>query len=399
VLDNPAGGAGPSFASNTPGSVQGVPLNVQTPYVQQYSLDLQQQITPTFSLDVGYFGTHDTHLSGALNIDQPVPNAWRGVVDPRTVTTANCTIAGYSGPGFISTACDNVLNQIKPYLGYNAINVMRTIFSSNYNGLQVKTTKRWSGKSYIDANFTWSRDLTNSPADYSGFIQNIYNINADYGRASDDRKLLLTLDGVWELPWYRSQEGLVGHLVGGWEISAIYSAASGLPLSVSGSGGLDLQNTHGTQFGALPDNTNNEMNDNVGLGILGASGASMRPNQIADPQSAYGATLRANKKYEQAATIYFNTGAFQAVDPAGTAPGNAKRGTIQGPGYNVADLGIFRNFKISEKLKFQFRGEAFNVANHTNIQTLGTTATSTLFGTIEGYRDARILQIAGRFDF
>ena len=104
-----------------------------------------------------------------------MPNAWRGVVDPRTVTTANCTIAGYSGPGFISTACDNVLNQIKPYLGYNAINVMRTIFSSNYNGLQVKTTKRWSGKSYIDANFTWSRDLTNSPADYSGYIQNIYN--------------------------------------------------------------------------------------------------------------------------------------------------------------------------------------------------------------------------------
>lgn len=398
VLDNPAGGSGPSFASNTPGGIQGVPLNVQTPYVQQYSLDLQQQITPTFSLDVGYFGTHDTHLSGAVNIDQPVPNAWRGVVDPRTANTG-CVITGYNGPAYITTACDNVLNQIKPYLGYNAINVMRTIFSSNYNGLQVKTTKRWSGKSYIDANFTWSRDLTNSPADYSGFIQNIYNINADYGRASDDRKLLLTLDGVFELPWYREQKDLKGHLIGGWEISAIYTAVSGLPLTVSGSGGVSLQNSHGTQFGALPDNTNNVMNDNVGLGILGASGASLRPNQIADPQSAYGATLRPNKKYEQAATIYFNTGVFQAVDPAGTAPGNAKRGTIQGPGYNVADLGIFRNFKIREGLKFQFRGEAFNVANHTNIQTLGTTATSTLFGTVEGYRDARILQIAGRFDF
>jgi hypothetical protein len=398
VLDNPAGGAPASTKSVTPGSIQGVPLNVQTPYMQQYSMDLQQQITPTFSLDVGYFGTHGTHLSGAENIDQMAPNAWRGIVDPRTANTG-CVVAGYNGPAFITTACDNVLNQIKPYLGYNAINVMRTIFSSNYNGLQVKTTKRWSGKSYIDANFTWSRDLTNAPADYSGYVQNIDNVNGDYGRASDDRKVLLTLDGVWELPWYRSQEGPVGHLVGGWEISAIYTAVTGLPLTVSGSGGVSVQNPNGTQTPFLSDNTANVLNDNVGLGILGASGASLRPNQIFDPNSSRGASLRINKKYEQAATIYFNTGAFQAQDPAGTVPGNAKRGTINGPGYNVADLGIFRNFRITEKLKFQFRGEAFNLANHTNIQTIGTSATSTLFGTIEGYRDARILQIAGRFDF
>lgn len=398
TLDNPAGGATASTPSVTPGSIQGVPLNVQTPYIQQYSLDIQQQFTPTLSLDLGYFGTHGTHLAGAENIDQMVPNAWRGVVDPRTANSG-CVVAGYSGPAFITTACDNVLNQIKPYLGYNAINVMRTIFSSNYNGLQTKVTKRFSGKSYIDANFTWSRDLTNSPADYSGFIQNIYNVNGDYGRASDDRKVLLTIDGVFELPWYREQKDLKGRLIGGWEISAIYTAVSGLPLTVSGSGGVNIQNPTGSPIPVLPDNTADTLNDNVGLGILGASGASLRPNQIANPNAAYGAHLRANKKFEQAATIYFNTGAFQAQDPAGTVPGNAKRGTIQGPGYNVADVGIFRNFRITEKLKFQFRGEAFNVANHTNIQTIGTSASSTLFGTIEGYRDARILQIAGRFDF
>jgi hypothetical protein len=366
--------------------------------MQQYSLDVQQQFSPTMTLDIGYFGTHGTHLAGAVNIDQPVPNAWRGVVDPRTANSG-CVVAGYNGPAFITTACDNVLNQIKPYLGYNAINAMRTIFSSNYNGLQTKVTKRFSGKTYIDANFTWSRDLTNSPADYSGFIQNIYDINADYGRASDDRKLLLSIDGVWELPWYRDQRGLVGHLIGGWELSAIYSANSGLPLTVSGSGGVNIQNSHGSQFAPLADNINNTMNDNVGLGILGASGASLRPNQIANPNNAYGVTLRPNKKYEQASTIYFNTGAFQAQDPASLVPGTAKRGTINGPGYQTANIGIFRNFRIYDRLTFQLRGEAFNVANHTNVQTIGTTATSTLFGTIEGYRDARQLQIGGRFDF
>jgi hypothetical protein len=398
VIGNPGGGATASTPSVTPGSIQGVPLQVKTPYLQQYSMGIQQELAPTFMLEIGYFGTHGTHLAGAENIDQVAPNAWRGVVDPRTANTG-CVVAGYSGPAFITTACDNVLNQIKPYLGYNAINVMRTIFSSNYNGLQVKATKRFSGQSYIDGNFTWSRDLTNSPADYSGFIQNIYNVNGDYGRASDDRKLILTVDGVWELPWFRDQQGLKGRLIGGWEISAIYAANAGLPLTVSASGGVALQNAHGLVSTPLANNPTNTANDNVGLGILGASGASLRPNQIANPNNAYGTPLRINKKYEQTATTYFNTGAFQAQDPASLLPGNAKRGTITGPGFQRADIGIFRNFRIYENMKFQFRAEAFNVANHTNIQTLGTTSTSTLFGEIEGYRDARILQFGGRFDF
>jgi len=397
-FDDPAGGATSSTKSVTPGSIEAVPLHVQTPYIQQYSLDIQHQFTPSFTWDLGYFGTHGTHLAGAVDIDQMQPNAWRGVVDPRTANSG-CVVPGYNGPAFITTACDNVLNQIKPYLGFNAINAMRTIFSSNYNALQTKVTKKFSGKSYIDANFTWAKDLTNSQADYSGFIQNIYNINADYGRAADDRKLVMTIDGVYELPWYREQHGLVGRLIGGWELSAIYAANSGLPLTVSASGGVSVQNTHGSQFGAPANNTNNVVNDNAGIGILGADGASLRVNQIANPNARYGATIRPNKKFEQAGTIYFNTGAFQATDPSSTVVANAKRGTINGPGFQTADVGIFRNFRIYNRLNFQLRGEAFNVANHTNVQTIGTTATSTLFGTIEGYRDARQLQVSGRFDF
>jgi hypothetical protein len=82
------------------------------------------------------------------------------------------------------------------------------------------------------------------------FVQNIYNVNGDYGRASDDRKLILTVDGVWELPWFRDQQGLKGHLIGGWEISAIYAANAGLPLTVSASGGSSLQNASWTGVNA-----------------------------------------------------------------------------------------------------------------------------------------------------
>ena len=397
VLDSPSGGATSTTPSTTPGRIQAVPINFKTPYLQQYSLDVQQQVTPTLLVDLGYFGTHGTHLAGAEEINQPVPGAWRGIVDPRTAS-AGCTLNG--GPAFLNSTCDRVLNQIKPYLGYFAIDAMRTIFSSNYNGLQAKITKRFSGKTFIDGNFTWSRDLTNSPADYSGFIQNIYNVNADYGRASDDRKLILTLDGAWEVPWFRSQKNLEGHLLGGWEISAIYTANSGLPLTVSASGGSIINyNLPGGIAGLNGSTTGGVVNDNVGLSVLGNTNAGLRPNQIADPNNGYGVHLHASKKPDQSATPWFYTGAFTAQNPNSNIPGTAKRGSINGPGFQRADLGIFRNFRIYDRLTFQFRGEAFNVANHTNVQTIGTSATSSTFGQITGYRDARILQIAGRFNF
>ncbi len=397
IFDTPSGGAVSTTPSTTPGRIQALPLNFKTPYMQQYSLDLQQQFTPTLLVDIGYFGTHGTHLAGAEEINQPIPGAWRGVVDPRIASTG-CVLNGQ--PAFLNSTCDRVLNQVKPYLGYFAIDAMRTIFSSNYNSLQTKITKHFAGKTYVDANFTWSRDLTNSPADYSGFIQNIYNVDADYGRASDDRKLILTLDGVYEVPWFKEQKGLAGHLLGGWEVSAIYAANSGLPLTVAASGGSTINyNLPGGVPGLNGSTTGGTVNDNAGLSVLGNTNAGLRPNQIANPNQGYGIRLHAGKNPNQSSTPWFYTGAFTAQNPSSNVPGTAKRGTINGPGFQRADLGIFRNFRLYDRLVFQFRGEAFNVANHTNIQTIGTSATSSTFGEITGYRDARILQLAARVNF
>jgi hypothetical protein len=97
--------------------------------------------------------------------------------------------------------------------------------------------------------------------------------------------------------------------------------------------------------------------------------------------------------------LWFYPGAFAAPAPTSIVPGTAKRGTIIGPGYQSFNLGVFRNFRIYERLNFQFRAEAFNATNHTNVQSIGTAATSGTFGEITGYRDARILQFAGKFSF
>jgi hypothetical protein len=396
-FDSPAGGALTAL-STTPGRVQAVPTDYKTPYIQQYSLDLQQQIAPTFMFDIGYFGDHGTHLLGAEEMNQPLPGAWIGVVNP-TSASSGCVLNGQ--PAFTSSTCDRVLNQIKPYLGYFSIDAMRSIFSSNYNSLQAKVTKRFFGKTFIDANYTWSRDLTNAPADYSGFIQNIYNVNGDYGRASDDRNNVLSIDGVLEEPWFREQKNLAGRVLGGWELSGIYAVNSGLPLTVAASGGLAINyNLPGGVNSVFNNATNGgTVTDNAGLSVLGNTNAGLRVNQVGSPNQAYNIGSIHNKAYSNSAKPWFYTGAFAAPAQNSPVPATAKRGTIQGPGFNRLDLGVYRNFRIVERLTFQFRAEAFNAVNHTNVQSIGTTATSGTFGEVTGYRDARIMQFAGKFTF
>ena len=396
-FDNPASGT--ASVNLAPPSVAGSPLLYQTPYVAQYSLDVQQAITPSFYIDVGYFGDHGTHLLGKIDLNTIRPGAYAAAGIP--YNTAHGPAPAGCATGFQSQACEAELNQIRPYRGYTAVNVVRPIFSSNYNSLQVKVQKKFKGKSYIDANYTWSRALTNSQADYSGGPQNIYNINGDYGRAAIDRTNILTLDGVYELPFYRDQRGLVGHLVGGWELSAIYAINSGLPLTatmsasatstVAYSGGSGATAYSQTSLTGATDG--GVTTDASGLGILGPSTAGLRPSQIANPNNGYGGKIHTR-------TNWFYRPAFIAPPPGSLTPGNEHRGVIEGPGFNRLDVGVFRNFRLFKELTFQLRGEAFNVANHTNWQGVGTTAsTASTFGVVTSSRDPRILQVAGKLTF
>jgi hypothetical protein len=175
---------------------------------------------------------------------------------------------------------------------------------------------------------------------------------------------------------------------------------SGIPYTVSSSGATALQYNGGyAQPISYPGNPGNLGNDNAGLALLGNTNGGIRPNQVGDPNSGNGKQLRAGHKYLNPASLYVNTGAFVNTDPLSNTPGTAKRGTLNGPGFIRADVGIFRNFRIYDNLTFQFRGEAFNVANHPNVATFGVSATTSNFGEITAYRDPRILQIAGRITF
>jgi hypothetical protein len=380
-LDNVSGTA---LVSALPPALRASPVIYETPYVQQYSLGIQQAITPSMTLEVGYFGDHGTHLQGVVDINEIMPGAFLKT-SIGFGQTAGCS-------SFTSQNCEGPLNQIRPYQGYTAINAVQTIFNSNYNSLQAKVTKKFSGKSFIDANYTWSRGLTDAQNDYATAPQNTYNLAAEYGPSVYNRNDVLSVDTVWELPWYREQQGIVGHIVGGWEMSGLFVVNSGLPLTPTMSSGSTVN------YGGLTSIYNGQAsggvaNDAAGLGILGPSAASLRPNMVLNPNDGYG-QVNLRKRLH-----WFNQTAFTAPAPSSFQVGNEKRGIADGPGYNRLDIGVFRNFKVYKGSVFQLRGEGFNILNHTNWGTVGTTATSSTFGTITATRDPRILQVAGKITF
>ena len=380
-------GSASALISGVPPSLYASPVIYKTPYVQQFSLDAQQAITSTMTLDVGYFGDHGTHLQGAVDVNEIRPGAF-------TQTSIGYNqVSGCSG--FSSAACELPLNQIRPYLGYTAINTMLNIFNSNYNSLQAKMTKKFSGKSLIDVNYTWSRGLTNAQNDSASAAQNTYNLAAEYGPSAYNRNQILTVDAVWEIPWMKEQKDLMGRIVGGWELSGIYSGSSGLPLTATMSAGGTVN------YGGLTSTYNGQTNggvvsDAAGLGILGPSLASLRPNMVLNPSNGYG---QVNLKSYGPAGFWFNPTAFVAPPAASFQVGNEGRGVVDGPGFNRVDVGIFRNFNLVHGVTFTLRGEGFNVLNHVNWGSVGTSATSTTFGRVTSTRDPRILQVAGKLNF
>jgi hypothetical protein len=233
--------------------------------------------------------------------------------------------------------------------------------------------KRFGANSTVSVNYTWSHALTTNQSDRSSGIQNSSCIRCDYGPASLDRRHVFTADYVYDLPWFRSQQGFVGHLLGGYEVSGIVTVNSGLPFTVFAVRGNGDPAAIGVNSGGAPNN---------------GRVATPRPNQISDPN------LGAPKTWEE----FFNTSAFADVSVAG-APGSERRGAVTGPGLWRYDMALMKNTRLTEAVNLQFRLEAFNIFNHTNFLSIGTTKGLATYGTVTNTRDPRIVQIALKLSF
>lgn len=351
TLDAPAGASAPNFG---PPVLTGIGTNWRQPYTQEWSLDVQQEVRPNLLVDVGYYGNEGTHLLGDVDINEPTPGAYVTALAPFGVT-APITTFGAS----------EQLNFIRPFKGYDAMNIFSTEFTSNYHSLQVSVQKRFSANSLLNLNYTWSHALTDAQTDFSTPVLTS-DPHFDYGPSQFDRRNILNVNYVYNLPFFRSQQGLVGHVLGGWEVSGIITAYSGRPFTA-----FDF------------------FEDPAGIGVLGFSGATERPDLVGSPQSGAPHTF----------TEWFNKSAFAEVPSGDIRPGNAPRGAIIGPGLQRWDISLFKNTKINERINTQFRAEAFNVFNHTNFDTVGTSFGFSSFGRVTGVRDPRIMQLGLKLYF
>ncbi len=339
-------------AFNIPSTISGSAPNWTTPYTQSYSLDVQQQFGTTATVTFAYVGNKTFHLQGVEDANQPQPGEY---FDTTGAAPAN-TAAGAA-----------LLNPYRPYLGYESINYFDTRYFADYNGLQVGLIKTFAKArgAHLSVNYTWSKALANSQG-FSTGPQNTYDLTTEYGPTTSDRRHIFNTSLAYLLPFYKNQKGFTGKLLGGYEIAAIVQAVTGIQKTATFT-----------------------QSDPAGQGFqFQVSDAVQRPNELHDPN------VNAPKTQAQ----FFDTSAF-ALAPAGHNPGNARVGGIQGPGFQVWNVSLYRNVELPEKLRFQLRIEAFNLFNHVNFDNFNTSFSNTDFGAVLTARDNRQLQVGGKLYF
>ncbi|HEX8836300.1 MAG TPA: carboxypeptidase-like regulatory domain-containing protein [Candidatus Acidoferrum sp.] len=392
TLSNPTG-ATTTAATTTPFTIQSrMPIDYKPAYSQQWSLDVQRQFAGTWLADVGYYGSNGIHLPGFEDLNQaPVASylnctAATPCFGGPGANTAACTVAGGCAVAVAapvnSTKKSNQLNVLRPYIGYGPGLFFIDAFTSNYHSLQAQLQKRFSANSLVNVSYTWSHGLTTDPADRStggaALPQVTGDLRGNYGPTIADRRHVLTANFVYDLPFYRTQRGLVGHLVGGWELSGVQTFQTGLPLTAV------LGN--GTCFG-----TRAACNDPTGSGcLLGASPLGCRPNQVGNP----------NANAPNTYASWFNTSALAAPPATQTTETSERPGAIRGPGFWRTDLSLFKNMKFTERFTGQLRFETFNTFNHANpICCASTSLISPFYDQVTSTRDPRILQLGMKVNF
>lgn len=336
---------------------KGTQLPNRTPYMQNWSLSLQRQLPMGAVIEMTYAGSKGTHLIGIVDINQAYP----GAALAAGLHTAN-------GNTVFTTTDDPRINAVRPFLGYNAINTIESAFDSNYHSLQSNIRKQFREAGLVSFSFTWSKNLTDSSSDSGSAPQSSYNWHSgEYGPATLDRQKVANVNYVYTIPMFARATGPVAYILKDWQVSGIMSLYSGSPFTVTTSSV-----------------------DPAGLGLLGNSASSSRPDMICDPNAN---ALHTNAQW-------FNTACFIPTPQGQVRPGNAGRGVVRGPGYENWDASLAKSFSVKERYRLEFRGEALNATNHPNPNGFGSVNnTSSLFGTITTYRAARRMQLGLKLEF
>ena len=352
--------------------------NAKSPYVQQYSFDIQRELPGGIATEIGFVGSKSSHLTtgtASLNMNALNP-ALLSLGTALTQSVPN-PFFGHGGSGVIGTPNVQQSQLLLPYPTYNAI--AKSFADNNkakYYSLILKAQKSFSkGFTFLSA-FTWSRNWDESAGGPGNTLnggaagpQNPYNMAGEYSFSNIDTPFRWATSLSYELPFGKgkamlSKSGALDYIVGGWSVNTVSVYQTGFPLQI----------TQSTNF-------------NSGFGY-----ASQRPN-------ATGMSPVTSGTLEDRLGGYINPAAFSNA-PQFTFGNISRTISMRGPGQDNWDISVFKNFVIKERIKAQFRTEALNAFNTPLFYGPNTSFGSASFGKITSQANfSRQLQLALRFSF
>jgi hypothetical protein len=351
------GGGGLLF----PLSVNSIPNKAIWPYMQQWNFNVQKELPSHVLLSVAYVGSKGTHLVllSDANQLQPVSSANNPYAAgtpivaadcgnfvtnanglPTSATLGNGTAVPAAALSNLWIACGNNADPLRTnFPGFSQITQLANQANSIYNALQV-SAQRTVGNLTLSAAYSYSHSIDDSSDRSDTAFVNSYDPAANRASSTFDQRHSLSVSYVYGLPIFKSP-GLSHTLLGGWQISGITVAQTGLPFTV----------TNGTTFG-----------DNAGVG--NGVGTGSRPDLVGDPR----ASLSQTEFPDVRGPVIYNPAAFGL--PTGLTFGNVGRNTLNYPGRLNFDFGTFKRFAINERAGFEFKWEVFNLFNHTQFDQI-----------------------------
>ena len=330
-----------SFTGNAPISFRSVYTRRRWPLVNKWNLNIQRDMGWNSVMEIAYIGSKGNRLTDNYNGNQPV-------TDPRP------NINRLSRRPF-------------KFVGDSNISFTNSNARSAYHALTAKWDRRFSNGLGFLAAYTWGHALADSGTTLSGGPGNrTPHQSLEYAHASFDVRHRFVLSGNWQLPIGKNLTGAARTIAGGWQLNGIMTLQTGNYFSVGTS-----------------------------RAVCSCSGTT-RPDPVAgkDPNAAPSGGRTPDE--------WFDTSAF--MDPAPGTFGMLGNYSNIGPPTRTVDLSLFKDFRINERMKAQFRVESFNLMNtpqFTDVRRIGRTHGDGGFGRISAASDGsnRQLQLAVRFMF
>jgi hypothetical protein len=325
--------------------------NRKKPYLSDYTLSIQREITPTLLGEIGYVGSKMTHLFWNRQNDENNP------LELSLGNTLNSLVAnpfyGKITGGSLATPTIQLKQLLRPYPQYLDVLIYRDPYGDmRYNSMIARLVKQYSKGLLLQMAYTMSKTIANTAQSNTWVVgpsNGLYAPNYNKSIEANDVPQRLVLSYVYDFPVGHGKKylnhGVAATVLGGWEMSGISVFQSGRPILIT-----------------APDNT----------GIFDFGYTNGRANRTCNPVLSSGQTQ----------SHWFNTSCFAAA-PAFTIPNDSlSQPNLRGPRRINTDFSLIKNTRFLERYNVQFRAEFFNIFNHPALQNPVSDVTSALFGQV-----------------